>query len=158
MTTCSIGLLENFEGNFNYYKDCCSTATANAYIVMDEERLNVGKAYGWILVPELETMNTLYNSHEPTVYDFNRNSVTHIKLQHAPENSKSRYITEDVPYLLVPCYELAKVAGIEVKIAESIIYLASAYNQEDYFKTGRTLEKMGLKGLSISEIKALMDK
>ncbi len=157
MTVCNIGLLENFDGKFNYYKDCCSTATANACNQMDIERLSVGKAYNWKLVPELEAMNTLYDSHEATVYDFNRKSETHVKLQSAPNTSKHRYITEDVAYLLVPCYELATLAGIKVPVVESIIHIASAYNSTDYFKEGRTLEKMGLKGKSVKEIISLME-
>lgn len=157
MTICNIGLLENFKGNFNYYRDCCSTATANACEVMDDERLKVGNAYGWKLVPELEAMNTLYNATEPTVYDFNRNSTTHEKLQHAPESSKDRYVTEEVPFLLVPLYELAKKAGFKVAISESLIHLASAYNKINYFEEGRTLAKMGIDDLSVSEIIKLME-
>ncbi len=157
MTVCNIGLLENFDGKFNYYRDCCSTATANACIAMDNERLAVGKSFGWNLKPELEAMNTLYDSHEKTVYDFNRNSVTHVKLQSAPSNSHHRYIIEDTAYLLVPCYQLAKKANIEVPIVESIVRLASAYNNEDYFKTGRTLAKMGLDDMSLNDIKNLME-
>lgn len=157
MTVCNIGLLENFDGKYNYYKDCCSTATANACNQMDIERLSVGKAYGWKLETELDAMNSLYASNEKSVYDFNRNSETHVKLQSAPNSSKHRYVTEDVPYLLVPCFELAKNAGIDVKVVESIIHIASAYNNENYFEKGRTLEKMGLKGKSVSEIVKLME-
>ncbi len=156
MTICNIGLLENFNGQFNYYKDCCSTATAEACKVMDTERLSVGKAYGWHLETELDAMNSLYASHETTVYDFNRKSETHVKLQSAPNSSKHRYVTEEVPYLLVPCFELARLAGLNVKVVESLIWIASAYNGVDYFKEGRTLDKMGLAGLSVEDIKKLM--
>lgn len=80
MTICNIVLLENFKGNFNYYKDCCSTATANACAIMDKERLSVGNKFGWKLETELDAMNGLYASKEKNVYDFNRNSTTHSKL------------------------------------------------------------------------------
>ncbi|EOK35408.1 NAD/NADP octopine/nopaline dehydrogenase family protein [Enterococcus sp. MJM12] len=144
LTTLNMGILENFEGNYNYYRDCCSVATANAAAKMDEERLAVGKSWGYSLRTELEAMNALYDSSYETVYDFNRASTTHVKINSAPASSKHRYITEDVPYLLVPCYELAKSKGIRVPIVESCIHIASAYNGENYFKTGRTLEKMGI--------------
>lgn len=157
MTTVNIGLLENFEGGFNYYVDCCSPATARATAKMDLERLAVGKAYGYELRPELEIMNALYASDCKTVYEFNRSSSTHGKVKNAPASSRERYITEDVPYLLVPIYELAKCAGIRPVIMESIIHLASAYNDEDYFATGRTLEKMGLAGMSPKEIQTYFE-
>lgn len=156
MTVVNIGLLENFEGDFNYYRDCCSKATANACIALDNERLSVGEAFGYSLRTELEAMNALYASNYETVYDFNRASSTHGKINKGPDSSKSRYITEDVPYLFVPCYELAKLANIKTPIIESIINLANAYNNDNYFESGRTLEKMGLGNLTIEEIKEVL--
>ncbi|WP_391206720.1 NAD/NADP-dependent octopine/nopaline dehydrogenase family protein [Psychrobacillus sp. L4] len=152
LTTLNMGLLENFNGEFNYYRDCCSPATANAASKMDQERLSVGLAFGRQLKTELEAMNALYDSNYKTVYEFNRASTTHEKISSAPASSHSRYITEDVPYLLVPCFEFAKLAGLKLPIVESCIHIASAYNDEDYFKTGRTLEKMGMEHLSVEEI------
>lgn len=152
LTTLNMGILENFNGEFNYYRDCCSTATAKAAAKMDIERLAVGKALGVKLRTELDAMNSLYASDYKTVYDFNRASTTHVKINSAPNSSKARYITEDVPYLLVPCYELAKLCGIKLPIVESCIHIASAYNDTDYFKTGRTLEKMGLENLTLDEL------
>ena len=152
LTTLNMGILENYDGQFSYYKDCCSTATANAAAKMDEERLSVGQAYGFKLKTELEAMNELYASNYKTVYEFNRASTTHVKISNSPNSSKARYITEDVPYLLVPCYELAKLANLKLPIVESCIHIASAYNDEDYFTTGRTLEKMGLEGMSVNDI------
>lgn len=152
MTICSIGLLENFNGEFNYYKDCNSPATAEACKVMDKERLSIGKAYGWKLLPELEAMNMLYNADEKSVYDFNAKSTTHGKITSAPNSSKSRYITEDVPFVLVPAYFLAKKAGIEMPIVESLIRIAGAFNNENYFETGRNLKSLGIDDYSVEEI------
>lgn len=152
LTTLNIGLLENFNGEFNYYKDCCSPATARAAAKMDLERLSVGKALGLKLRTELEAMNALYACEEKTVYDFNRKSTTHGKINNAPNSSRARYITEDVPYLLVPCYELAKACGLEVPIVRSCITIASAYNDENYFESGRTLKKMGFSAGTKEEI------
>ncbi len=156
LTTLNMGILENFKGDFNYYKDCCSPATANAAARMDKERLSVGKAFGLKLRTELEAMNALYDCDFTTVYEFNRASSTHGKINSAPSSSKQRYITEDVPYLLVPCYELAKAAGLKVPIVESCITIASAYNDADYFKSGITLEKMGLNNMTREEIIELL--
>ncbi len=153
MTTINIGLLENFGGNFNYYKDCCSPATAKAAAKMDLERLAVGKALGFTLRTELEAMNALYGMKEESVYDFNRKSVSHGKIGSAPNSAKARYISEDVPYVLVPCYELAKLCGVDTPLIRACITLASAYNEENYFESGRTLLAMGLSDLSAEEIK-----
>lgn len=152
VTTVNIGLLENFNGNFNYYQDCISPATARASEAMEEERIKLGECLGIKLKSELEMMNLLYGTHEETVYDFNKKSVTHGKIHSAPDSSTDRYITEDIPYLLVPMYEFAKLMDLDLPIIESVIRLASAYNSKDYFKSGRTLSKMGLNFLTKDEI------
>lgn len=156
MTAVNIGLLENFAGDFNYYVDCCSPSTARATAKMDKERLAVGEAYGYRLRPELEMMNRLYGEAYESVYEFNRSSAPHGKVKNAPKSAKERYITEDVPYLLVPIWHLAKRAGLSPVIIESVIHLACAYNDEDYFTTGRTLASMGLAGMSKEEIRAYL--
>jgi opine dehydrogenase len=152
MTTLNIGLLENFPGKFNYYTDCCSPATAKACDDMDKERLAVGQAMGLTLKPELQAMNELYNMDAQSVYELNKTSETHGSVNSAPDSSKNRYITEDAPYLLVPCVEFAKLMNIDTPIATSILHLTSAFNETDYFSSGRTLEKMGLSNLTMAEI------
>ena len=154
LTTLNMGLLENFRGDFNYYKDCCSPATARAAAVMEQERLAVGQALGLKLVPELEAMNALYEMECESVYEVNRTSETHGKLNSAPDSSVSRYITEDAAYLLVPCYELGQLTGVTTPLVESCLRIDGAYNDTDYFRAGRTLEKMGLEGMTVNEIMA----
>lgn len=152
MTTLNIGLLENFPGKFNYYTDCCSPATAKACAEMDKERLAVGKAMGLTLKSELQAMNELYNMDAQSVYELNKTSATHGSVNSAPDSSKNRYITEDAPYLLVPCIEFAKLMNVDTPIAISVLHLTNAFNETDYFSSGRTLEKMGLSNMSLSEI------
>lgn len=152
LTTLNMGLLENFNGKFNYYKDCCSVATSKAAAVMEEERQAIGRGFGVKLHTELDMMNALYDMECKSVYEVNRTSETHGKLNSAPASSKERYITEDAAYLLVPCYDFAKLLGIEVPIITSCLHIDNAYNDTNYFESGRTLEKMGLKGLSVKEI------
>ena len=152
MTAVNIGLLENFNGAFNYYVDCCSPATARAAEKIDAERLAVGEALGLSLRTELEAMNALYGAHCESVYEFNRSSGTHTKMKSAPKSPRDRYIAEDVPYLFVPCAALGRAVGRPALLVEAVIRLAGAYNGEDYFATGRTLEKMGLAGLSAEQL------
>ncbi|ASP49024.1 NAD/NADP octopine/nopaline dehydrogenase family protein [Cognaticolwellia beringensis] len=152
MTLLNIGLLENFPGKFNYYTDCCSTATANACEILDQERLAVGRALKLNLKSELEAMNELYGMSATSVYELNKTSTTHSSVNSAPDSSRSRYITEDAPYLLVPCAEFAKLLNVEVPIVNSVLHLTSALNSDNYFESGRTLEKMGLSNMSASEV------
>jgi opine dehydrogenase len=154
LTTLNIGLLENFCGNFNYYKDCCSPSTARAVAVMEQERLAVGDALGIELTPELEAMNALYRTNFESVYEFNRSSETHGKITSAPDSANHRYITEDASYLLVPCHEFGRLAQVPTPVVDACLVIDNAYNQTDYFQEGRTLEKMGIAGMTIDQIMA----
>lgn len=156
--TVNMGLLETFEGNFNYYRDCCSPATSRAQDKLEAERIAVGAGYGLNLMSDIDMVNALYGYNEKNSYEFNKHSEAHGKLGGAPSSSKHRYITEDIPYSMVPMYELGKLVGIRTPVCEACIVLGSAYNDEDYFATGRTLEKMGLSGLSKEEIIKMISK
>ncbi|WP_018152353.1 NAD/NADP-dependent octopine/nopaline dehydrogenase family protein [Leeia oryzae] len=152
MTICNIGLLENFAGDFNFYRDCCSPSIARVADKLDQERLSVGRAFGLTLKTELAAMNALYGTDFSSVYELNRGSETHGKINSAPASADSRYITEDVPYLLVPCLALARLAGVETPVLEACVQLASTLNGTDYLAQGRTLDSLGLAGLKAVEV------
>lgn len=69
-----------------------------------------------------------------------------------PSSVKGRYITEDVPYGLVPVALLARKFGIATPTIDAVIHLASVINQTDYMKKGRTLEEMGIAQLGTEEL------
>ena len=72
-----------------------------------------------------------------------------------PSSIKHRYITEDVPYGLVPTTQLAHKfdVPIPILIISAIIELASVINQTDYRKEGRSLDELGIANLSKDELK-----
>ena len=74
-----------------------------------------------------------------------------------PSSADSRYLTEDVPMGLVFFASLGKALGVPTPIAEALINIASAVGQTDYWKTGRTLERLGLGGLSAAELRAYVE-
>lgn len=156
LTTLSMGLLENFDGKFNYYQDCCSPATSRAAAVMEEERQAIGRALDLNLMSELTAMNTLYGLHATSVYELNRTSDAHSKITSAPNSPGHRYITEDVPFLLVPCQALARLSGVATPMIDACVTIASAYNNADYSQAGRSLSDMGLAGLAPDRVLELL--
>lgn len=144
LTMLSIGLLENGNGEFNFYKDCTSPSVARVAECIDKERLAVGQALGLSLRTERDMLNLLYGTSFDTVSDFNRQSATHAKIDKSPSSASSRYITEDVPFLMTPCLELGRSKGIETPLIRACIELAGAMNATDYLVSGRNLSAMGL--------------
>ncbi len=57
---------------------------------------------------------------------------------------KHWYIAEDIAYGFVPMSQLGEKLGVAMPLMNALIDIASVMNQEDYRKTGRTLETMGL--------------
>jgi len=73
-----------------------------------------------------------------------------------PSSVKGRYITEDVPYGLVPVALLAREFGIATPTIDAVIHLASVINQTDYMKKGRTLGEMGIAQLGTRELMKML--
>jgi len=65
---------------------------------------------------------------------------------------KGRYITEDLPYGLVPITELGDVAGVETPTVDAVVDIGSAISETNYRRTGRTLEKLGLADMSKAQL------
>lgn len=74
-----------------------------------------------------------------------------------PHSIKDRYITEDLPFGLVPVSELGDKLGVPTPIVDSIVHIGASVCQEDYWTTGRTLKKLGLDTLSREEIIKYVD-
>ena len=72
--------------------------------------------------------------------------------QTTPDNLQHRYVTEDVPFGLVPIVSIGGQLGLEMRVTRGLISLASAANGEDYLQTGRTAERLGLSGMSRDEM------
>ncbi|GAA1571791.1 NAD/NADP-dependent octopine/nopaline dehydrogenase family protein [Kribbella hippodromi] len=63
-----------------------------------------------------------------------------------PDALNSRYITEDVPYALVPLSSLGDELGVPTPTIDSLIQLAGIATETDFWKVGRTLADLGLDG------------
>jgi opine dehydrogenase len=69
-----------------------------------------------------------------------------------PTSLKDRYITEDVPCSLVPIALIGEKLGIDVSMTRAVVEIGSAVCAEDYWRTGRTLESLGLDAMTRSEM------
>jgi opine dehydrogenase len=70
----------------------------------------------------------------------------------APALLNHRYITEDVPMSLVPIASLGIQYGVSVRGMDSIIRLACIIHRTDYWRRGRTTERLGISRLSVGEL------
>jgi len=118
---------------------------------VDKERMAIARTLCYETYSFIETMQIMYKVKAENVYDTMYQISAH-NVQMAPENLKHRYITEDIPYGLVTLASLGKMLGISTPGIEAIVNIASMANSEDYWTSGRTMEKMGLSNKSLAEL------
>ena len=74
-----------------------------------------------------------------------------------PPDMKFRYITEDTPNGMVSLASLGDMIGVPTPVIKSFITIASMINETDYWKEGRTVERLGISGLSVEELNRFLE-
>lgn len=145
--------IENSQ-KFDYYTEGVTPTVARILEELDKERVAVAAALGVRAHTAREWLYLAYDAVGKTLYEaLQRNSA--YKGISAPQTLNHRYITEDVPTSLVPIASIGEMLGISTPTIKSIIHLASVALGVDYWEQGRTVEKLGIKGLSVREIRRL---
>ena len=118
---------------------------------VDDERCRLAAQLGLKTSGLLHQLSDMYNLEGATVYEAISKTTVHVD-QMTPSGSNHRYVTEEIPYGLVPMSELAQKIGMPTPNIDAIITLASTVNGVDYRATGRTLESLGMGGDSFDEV------
>ena len=136
---------------FEYYIEGITPSIGAFLEKMDNERMEIGKA---LQINTLSAKDWLYESYGAegnNLYETVQACNAYKGLQ-APKGLQIRYIYEDVPYSLIPMASIARELGIKTPAINSIINLASLMTGKDFFENGRTIERLGLRGLSVYEM------
>ena len=141
-------------GNTHFhYEDGITPSVARVVQTIDDERKSICRALGY---HELDIKDRLYEMgytyEKSSVYEAIRSSTDIFLPLEGPNNLDGRYLVEDTPCSLVAMAEIGKVEGVSTPTMDAVINIAKALKGEDYWKTGRTLEKMGIDNMSASEI------
>jgi len=156
LTVLNAAWIEETHGDFEYYIQGASPSISKVLEKLDKERLEIASALG---IRAMSAKNWLYTAYSATGKDLREAILSNpgylgIK---APDRLHHRYIDEDVPMSLVPLASLAEMLKVEVPTIKAIIHLASIMRERDFWKEGRTVEKLGLQGMSIRDIRLLAE-
>ena len=142
------GWIDTLGKDFYFYKHGTTLSVARAIKAVYEEVARTGEAIGIKLLeyPEKSfwSKSTIMSVYFKAPFD-EEGTVANIA---GPSSMKSRYVTEDVPYGLVPTAQLAHKFKVDIPIVDATIKFASLINQTDYYKEGRLLEELGIAALS----------
>lgn len=147
------GRIESTNGNFMFYCEGMTKSVCKIMEKMDKERLVIGKKLNLDLISTYDWLKETYSLEGDDLHALLSTNPAYG--QHgvdAPKVLNHRYLTEDVPHLLVPVASFGKLLGIQTPIIDCIITLASTINGTDHFEKGRNIDKLGLSGMSIEEI------
>ncbi|MBC5687651.1 NAD/NADP octopine/nopaline dehydrogenase family protein [Mediterraneibacter sp. NSJ-55] len=149
----NLGPIENrATGDFYLYEHGFTPSAARVNIELDNERKKIGEALGYHItaledflgMEEGYTWQDMYRCVHGCI------SLTPIC---GPNDINNRYLTEDAPYGLVPWSSLAKLLGVDTPVIDSVIHIYNAVHTTDWFERGRTVDEIGLDGMTAEEIK-----
>jgi opine dehydrogenase len=151
LTILNAARIESTGGDFQFYIDGVTPSVARVLEVLDRERVTVAAALGIRAQTAQEWLKMAYDASGPDLYEAIHNQTGYYGIS-APSTLNHRYIFEDVPMSLVPIAALGQHHGVSVRGIDSIIRLACIIHRTDYWRRGRTLDKLGIEGLSVSEV------
>ena len=127
------------------------TPTIGAFVEeLDKERIALAKTFGIDMPPILEWYRKAYGVDAASLSEAARRNPAYAKIS-GQKNLRTRYLLEDIPTGLVPMISLGKMQGVDTSRMELIARLGGYLLGEDFFACGRTLENLGLAGLTADE-------
>ena len=155
---CNAGWIEATGGKFGFYAEGSGRAVARVMDAIDAERLALARALGVRAVPFAELFRQLgFTAGEQVRADGAYHVIRHSELIRpiqSPPKLDHRYLHEDVGWGLVPWMHLAAAAGSPAPTIAALTHLAGMINGTHYLREGLTLERMGLAGKTLREIRA----
>jgi opine dehydrogenase len=140
------------KASFEYYSEGVTPAISRVVEKMDGERLAIGRALG-VEVPSIHEFYRLCygadgaNLHaqiqKVRAYDGIKGSTT----------LNTRYLFEDIPTGLVPLSCLGDALAVPTPTMDAVVELGSSLLGRDFRAEGRTLERLGLAGMTAQEIR-----
>lgn len=153
ITILNAARIEDTHGDFEYYVEGVTPAVAQVLEAIDGERVAVASALGIRAHTAREWLYLAYDAAGKTLHDAMRANPGYAGIK-ATATMQHRYITEDVPASLVPIASIGKMLGVPTPTIRAMIQLASVMHGVDYWAEGRTVDRLGIKGMKIRPTRA----
>jgi len=156
VTLLNAALIERTKGNFFFYEEGVTGGVGKVIEALDKERIALGKALGFDVVPDPE-LGMKQGYMQENTYDKGYSEAKGFCGIKAQSSLDYRYFNEDVGYGLVFLAELGKQTGVATPVADSVIALASVVMGRDYRgEKARTLERLGYGSYTLEELKSML--
>lgn len=145
------GPIENLP-EFDIHTQANPPSVVAVSVALDGERLALRRALGYGGEPW--PLENLYSRTKPTYYGvITRERMQQQSVWREKIGFDHRYVREDIGCGLALWSSLGRAFGVATPLADAFLALASTVNGVDYARHGRTLESLGLSGLSLEELR-----
>ena len=156
-TVMNAGWVDTMGKDFYLYRDGNTLSISRGIKAIFEEVSKVAAAVGVPMLgyPEEDfwKKSSIMSTYFRAAFD-KEGTVTKIS---GPESVRSRYITEDLPYGLVPIKKLGQQFNVATPVIDAVVEFASVINQTDYMKEDMSLEEMGIAGLGRDKLEEVLE-
>jgi opine dehydrogenase len=139
----NLGRIEYSKGEFWMYKEGFTPSVLKLFDSLEAEKKSLLRALGLEPVPFVEYYEYRY---QEKWADFASVSSK------GPFSANTRYISEDIPIGMVLWASLGETVGVPTPTARSLIHVSSVIHDTDYWQAGRTMEKLGLAGMTVDAL------
>ncbi len=147
--------VEDTHGDFQYYLEGITPSVARVLEAMDAERVALGDALGVSVRTARQWLYLAYDAAGANLHQAVQANNGYKGIM-APVTLIHRYILEDAPMSLVPMVSLGAQLGVETPLMSAVVEICSAMLGQDFWSEGRTVESLGLAGLSVRQIRKVV--
>lgn len=137
---------------YDHYLDGITPTVGGFLEKIDKERCNVADALSIRTTSAKDWLKKVYGSEGDTLCEVFHNTKNYQRVG-APSSLHHRYIFEDVPTGLVPIASIGRQFGVETPCINTFIHFVSHLLNINFWRIGRTTEKLGLDFLTKEELK-----
>jgi len=139
------GAIEQSQGEYYLYRQGLTPSVLTCAEAAHEEKAALFKVLGYVDRSPVEFLKKVAQQTEFSELAIFRGLI-------GPTSLKHRYINEDASTGVSLIVSLGKMLNVPTPLSSALIALVSAINKVDYLSEGRTLESLGLTGLSVKEL------
>lgn len=136
------------------YHEGFTPSVGNIVSQMDKERMGLNKLDNFKLEPLSQIIGGWY-AHQgakgDTISEIQSSNPIY-KWSKLPTSINNRYITEDVPYGLIPMYKFLEKFGLPHSTMKAVADLCCLATNTDFYKEARTLEALNLETLDEKQL------
>lgn len=129
-----------------FYHECLTESIGKIVDKIDEERMALNKKVGIDLIPIAKIAKSFYayqGAKGKNMYELHHSNPIY-KWSKLPTSLENRYLTEDIPFGLIPFYKLAEKFNSPHTYMKAIADLGCLITGKNFYESARDLKKLNL--------------